>query len=184
MKFLVLGASQRIGSYNRLLAQLAGQLIREQGHEVEWLEYRGLGVPLYDDAEYALATLPASAAGIARLLQEVDGVVIATPEYNWSIPGHLKNLFDWLSCLRPYPFAGKQVLLMSASPSRRGGMLGLTQTQIPLTAMGAHVYPQYFALAQSHLALDEAGKLQEIALQEELQTIIAGFLAMTKAHSL
>lgn len=176
MSVLIFAASQREGSYNRRLAKIAAVEFEACGQEVEWLEYRGLNVPLFDDGNYTLNTLPAAAVGFVHLLEASRAVVIATPEYNWSIPGHLKNLIDWTSCLRPYPFADKPILLLSASPSRRGGLAGLIQTQIPLTAQGARVFPHFFALAQAQEALAAGDRLSDPLLDAELRELISRFI--------
>lgn len=67
------------------------------------------------------AGLPASAAEMIDAVSSVDAVLIVTPEYNWSVPGGLKNALDWLSRVQPLPLAGKPVAIWSLSPGLLGG---------------------------------------------------------------
>ena len=76
--------------------------------------------PSYDGDVEADAGVPAPAQEFCRRLQAADALMIASPEYNASMPGVLKNLIDWTSRLRPQPFNGKQAFLLSASPSMAG----------------------------------------------------------------
>ena len=85
--------------------------------------------------------------------------MIASPEYNASMPGVLKNVIDWVSRFRPQPFNGRQGLLLSASPSMAGGNRGLWALRIPLEHLGARVYPDMFSLAQAHEAFDAEGRI-------------------------
>jgi chromate reductase len=58
---------------------------------------------------------------MANAITAADGIVIVTPEYNYSVPGALKNALDWLSRVQPQPFAGKRVAIQTASPGMIGG---------------------------------------------------------------
>ncbi len=76
--------------------------------------------PLYDADLQAQGFAPAVEA-MGAAIRAADGLVIVTPEYNYSTPGVLKNAIDWLSRLPSQPFAGKPILLQSASPGALGG---------------------------------------------------------------
>ena len=114
--------------------------------------------PLYDYDVEAEAGVPLGVVSFAERLKGADGFIVASPEYNASMPGVVKNLIDWASRLRPQPFNGKQALLMSASPSMVGGNRGLWSLRIPLEHLGMRVYPDMFSLAQAHKAFG-AGSL-------------------------
>ena len=64
--------------------------------------------------------IPEGAKAFCRSLKESDACIIASPEYNASLPGYLKNSIDWVSRFRPQPFNGKQAFLLSASPAMGG----------------------------------------------------------------
>jgi NAD(P)H-dependent FMN reductase len=112
-----------------------------------------------------------------------DAIIIATPEYNYSISGALKNAFDWVSRDRPMPWRGKSVYLMSASPSPMGGIRGLWQTRIPFEGCGALVFPDMFMLAHAHEAFDENGRLRDQETMARLEREIAGFVRLAEAVS-
>jgi chromate reductase len=84
--------------------------------------------PLYDFDLQESSGFPAAANDLAAAIRQADGVLICTPEYNWSIPGVLKNAIDWVSRLKDQPFAGKPVALQSAA----GGLLGGSRAQYHL----------------------------------------------------
>jgi chromate reductase len=78
-------------------------------------------IPLYDGDGHASTGFPAAATALADAIRAADGVIICTPEYNFSLPGGLKNALDWVSRIPNQPFAGKPVAIQSASPGPLGG---------------------------------------------------------------
>lgn len=180
MKLLAFAASHRRESVNRRLAQCAAKKAREAGAEVDFAEYGDFDAPLYDDELFNPAEIPPAIARCAQRLLAVDGVILSSPEYNHSFPGSLKNLLDWLSVLKPAPLQGKTALLLSASPSLRGGMLGLAQLRTPLAALGVLVHPRVFSLSRAGDAL--AGEsLADAKLDAELGQLVGDFTRMTAA---
>ena len=111
--------SLRRGSYNRLvmaaLPSLApsGMTIKEAPPYAE--------VPLYNADVQNTSGFPAGATALADAIRAADGVIFCTPEYNFSLPGGLKNAIDWVSRMPNQPFAGKPVAIQSASPGPLGG---------------------------------------------------------------
>jgi NAD(P)H-dependent FMN reductase len=114
-------------------------------------------------------------------LEATDAFVIASPEYNGSMPGLLKNAIDWASRHRPQPFNGRHGLLVSASPSMVGGNRGLWSLRVPLEHLGARVYPDMFSLARAHTAFDAEGGIANAALAERFKRTIAGFMDLVEA---
>jgi NAD(P)H-dependent FMN reductase len=125
--------------------------------------------------------IPAGAQALCQRLRAADAFVIASPEYNASMPGLLKNLIDWTSRFRPQPFNGKQGFLMSASPSMAGGNRGLWSLRIPLEHLGSRVYPDMFSLAQAHEAFAETGHLINDVLQKRFDDTLRCFLDLVEA---
>jgi NAD(P)H-dependent FMN reductase len=125
--------------------------------------------------------VPEPATRFCRWLESADAFVIASPEYNASVPGALKNLIDWASRVRPQPFNGKQGLLMSASPSMAGGNRGLWSLRIPLEHLGSRVYPDMFSLAQAHEAFGPDGSIANNVLQARFAETIGCFLELVEA---
>jgi chromate reductase len=109
--------SLRAGSINRSALQLASQSM-PASMKMEIVEWRD--VPIFD-ADVLAKGLPPAVAALRERLRRADGVVIATPEYNFSIPGGLKNMIDWVSRGNDQPLAGKPVALLTASPGPLGG---------------------------------------------------------------
>jgi chromate reductase len=86
------------------------------------------GLPIYNFDEHQASGIPALVNTFADAIRAADGLIICSPEYNWSIPGGLKNLIDWLSRLKEVPFEGKPVALQSCA----GGLLGGSRMQYHL----------------------------------------------------
>ena len=181
MNVLAFAASLRRGSLNRKLIALAAEIAREAGAEVELADFREFELPIYDGDIDAASGLPPGGLALKRRLEAAEALIIAAPEYNYSIAGPLKNAIDWVSRARPMPWRGKSILLMAASPSPMGGIRGLWQTRIPLEGCGALVFPDMFALPHANEAFDEAGRLRDPALAERLQREVVGFVRLAEA---
>lgn len=180
LKVLVFAASLREESLNRQLAALAARIAEENGATVDHASMRDFDVPSYDgDVEQAQG-IPEGAEALRRRLSECDAFVVASPEYNNSMPGVFKNLIDWTSRFRPQPFDGKQGLLMSASPSMVGGNRGLWALRVPLEHLGARIYPDMFSLAQAHKAL-VGGDIADAALRARFEKNLQAFLSLAEA---
>jgi chromate reductase, NAD(P)H dehydrogenase (quinone) len=181
VRLLVFGASMRTGSMNDRLATLAAKVAEEKGAAVERAKMSDFECPPYDQDVETTDGLPPGARALHDKLQSVDGFVIASPEYNASMPGVLKNTIDWVSRFRPQPFNGKQALLMAASPSMSGGKVGLWALRVPLEHLGARVYPDMFALAQAHQAFDSSGRIADGKLQKWFESTIDCFIDLVEA---
>ena len=166
VRLLVFGASLREGSMNDSLASLAAAVAQEKGASVERAAMTDFECPTYDlDVELSTG-LPAGAQALHDKLVATDGFMIASPEYNASMPGVIKNLIDWVSRFKPQPLKGRHALVMSASPSMAGGNRGLWALRIPMEHLGARVYPDMFSLAQAHEAFGDDGNLKDAKLQK------------------
>ena len=180
-RFLILAASRREASLNMRLGALAANSVEAHGGVAELVSIRDFDPPSFDAEAESTVGLPAAAEAFRERLEANDAFVIASPEYNASMPGVLKNLIDWVSRHRPQPFNEKYGLLMSASPSMVGGNRGLWALRIPLEHLGARIYPDMFSLAQAHLALDEGGRIKDATLQDRFDTNIANFMDQVEA---
>lgn len=180
MKLLAFAASVREQSLNRKLIELACRIARSEGAEVDLVSFRDFDMPMYDGDQDAREGLPPGGLRLKQKLDVAEAVMIAAPEYNYSIPGPLKNAIDWTSRARPMPWRAKSMYLLSASPSPIGGIRGLWQTRIPLEGCGAVVFPDMFALAFADKAFDEKGGLKDPALAERLECEIRGFVRMAE----
>jgi chromate reductase len=109
--------SLRAGSFNRMALEFAGTVMPE-GMALDIADIRP--VPPFDGDVLARG-FPAEISVLRERIRRADAVLIATPEYNFSIPGVLKNALDWVSRGDDQPFAMKPVAIMSASPGPLGG---------------------------------------------------------------
>ena len=118
---LVICGSLRKRSYNAALARSLPALAPSGMALREAPSFAGLAVYNYD--EHQASGIPPIAVAWAKAIRSADGVIIVSPEYNWSIPGGLKNAIDWASRLKDQdqPFAGKPVALQSAATGLLGG---------------------------------------------------------------
>ena len=119
---LVICGSLRKGSLNRAIVNTLPALAPDGMRFTEAPSFAGL--PIYD-ADLQADGFPPAVEAMGEAIRTADGVIIVTPEYNYSVPGGLKNAIDWISRLPNQPFAGKPVALQSAS----GGILGGARMQ-------------------------------------------------------
>lgn len=164
--------SLRAGSFNAMALRLAGQSLPE-GAALEVLDWRS--VPPFD-ADVLARGMPPAVAALRDRIRRADGLIIATPEYNFSIPGMLKNLIDWLSRGDDQPLAGKPVAILSAS----GGPLGGARVQYDLrkvllfvNAM-ALVKPEVF-IGQAQTKFSADGACTDTATREFVSAQMQAF---------
>jgi chromate reductase len=177
MRILGISGSLRRDSHNTKLLRAAAELL-PRGVELEL--YDGLkAVPPYDEDD---DTDPAPAA-VARLRMAIagaDAVLIATPEYNSSIPGQLKNALDWAS--RPGPtnvLRNKPVAVIGASIGAFGAVWSQGELRKVLAAIGARVVDAEVALGHAHERFDDEGRLSEEDLRIQLQDTVDVLVAET-----
>ncbi len=180
LRVLVFSASLRVGSLNTKLARLAARRAEQWGATVDLAAMRDFDAPSYDADVEANEQVPAGARELNRRLTECDAFVIASPEYNASMPGLLKNLIDWTSRLRPQPFHERHGLLLSASPSMAGGRMGLWCLRVPLEHLGARIFPDMFSLAMAHKAFS-GDEIADATLKHRFENNVKAFLELAEA---
>jgi NAD(P)H-dependent FMN reductase len=180
VRVLVVGASLSSTSLNNRLAGLAAKLVTDKGGTSDLTTIDQFDCPFYDRDIEVETGPPVGAHRFCERLKAADALIVASPEYNSSMPATIKNLIDWVSRFRPQPFNGKQALLMSASPSMVGGNRGLWALRVPFEHLGTRVYPDMFSLAQAHQAWD-GDRLKDAALTERLDRTLGCFLDLVEA---
>jgi chromate reductase, NAD(P)H dehydrogenase (quinone) len=174
-----LSGSLRRNSHNRRLLAAAARALPP---EVVYEEWRGLAsVPPYD-ADLDVGPAPAAVYELRAALGGADAVLIATPEYNHSLPGQLKNALDWAS--RPFPdnaLHGTPAAVIGASTSIFGGVWAQAEVRKTLGAIGARVIDEELAVAQAHEAFEADGSLRDPELQAGLDHILAQLVAAARA---
>jgi chromate reductase len=146
MQILGIAGSLRAGSYNRQLLRLAAETLPDGVELAVWEGLRDL--PAFDEDDENTHSL--TVAGFRSAVAAADCVLIATPEYNGSIPGALKNALDWGS--RPVAtsaFRGKPVAVIGASPGAFGGVWAHAETRKVLGLMGARVVEAELSLGKA-----------------------------------
>lgn len=186
---LAFSGSTREGSTNKKVSNLAVLGAEEAGVEVKLIDLRDYSMPLYDGDLEEREGLPEKAKELKKLFIECDGFIIASPEYNSSISGVLKNSIDWVSRKEEddeaplVAFTGKAAVIMSASPSGLGGIRGLVTLRYILGNIGVHVLPGQKCLPNAYEAFDEQGVLKsnkDVAGFKKLGRELAEFLIRNK----
>lgn len=181
---LVFAGSTRTGSVNRRLAHAAGDLAVAAGATVTRLDLADFDIPLYNGDVEAAGT-PRDVLRLKEVLHAHPAWVIASPEYNGSYSGLLKNAIDWAS--RPVqgdanwavgnkPFAGKVVGLLAASPGPLGGLRGMLHLSPLLAQLQCWVAPKQYALGGAGTAFGPEGQLvnepQRTAVEGVVQQVL------------
>lgn len=178
MRILALNGSLRSGSLNgRLLDAAARALPTDVVLERCELVAR---LPLFDE-DLETDPLPDPVQRFQDALREADAVLIASPEYNGSLTGPLKNALDWAS--RPggaAAIAGRPVAVIGASPSRFGAAWAQAETRRIVDRIGARVVPLELPVAGAGEAFDPDGDLRDAALARRLQALIGALVALAR----
>jgi chromate reductase len=176
MKVLAISGSLRRDSLNTRLLRAAADLA-PSGVEVELLDPSVLKeLPIYDQDDDT-DTPPVAARRLRGSIRLADAILIATPEYNGSIPGVLKNAIDWAS--RPFPdnaVKGKPVAVIGASTGLFGAVWAQAEARKALKIAGADVLEGEVPVGQAHAAFTGEGRLSEPEVQAALDELI-GVLA-------
>lgn len=173
MRIAAISGSLRAGSHN-------GELLRAAAAAappgIEVVVYDGLkDVPPYDADDDLPGDQPLAVGRLKAALAEADAVLVATPEYNHSIPGVLKNALDWVSRpLAESPLRGKPAVVLSAGTGIFGGVWAAAETRKVLSALGATVLEDTVALAKAHERL-QGGADEELGA--ELRAVLEALAA-------
>ena len=175
MRVLAISGSLRDASNNTALLRA---LREEAPSSVEIEIWNGLKeIPPYDQDDDVVPG-PVSVETFRELVREVDAVFFATPEYNSSVPGALKNALDWASRpLATSAFRNKPVAVISSSAGAFGGVWAAAELRKVLGAMGARVTEAELSVGHAHEKFDEVGRLTDEdvrqGLRDALQTLVA-----------
>jgi NAD(P)H-dependent FMN reductase len=178
MKIVALSGSLRRASFNTALLR-AARSVAPAGVEIEIATLHG--VPLYDGDVEATSGVPEVVQRLKDVLRQANGVLIASPEYNGSIPGVLKNGIDWMS--RPPSdiakvFGKRPVGLIGATPGRGGTRLAQAAWLPVLRQLGmVPFFESSLFLDGAREKFDEAGQLVDAKILELLERYVAGFAA-------
>lgn len=174
MKILAISGSLRKDSLNTQLLKTVAEFV-DQGTSIEVFDLAD--IPLYS-GDLDGDTKPVPVQALLDAIADADGMLIATPEYNYSIPGVLKNAIDWAS--RPAfnsVMCGKPTGVVSSSMSSLGGARAQVHLRDILAATLTPVYlAPDFALASAHTAFDKEGRLIDEATRNFLKRYMTGYI--------
>ena len=170
MKILAVSGSLRSGSWNTMLLENAAELLPADA-KLELFE--GLrAVPPYDE-EDDVQPAPPAGARFRDAIAGADALLFATPEYNSSVPGQLKNALDWASRpLATNPLRNKPVAVVGASKGAFGAVWAQAELRKVLAATGARVVEGEVAVGHAHDRFDGDGRLVDENLREELAEVV------------
>ncbi|HUA77264.1 MAG TPA: NADPH-dependent FMN reductase [Acetobacteraceae bacterium] len=139
--------------------------------------------PLYD-ADIQAEGFPPAVTAMAARIAAADGIIIVTPEYNYSIPGGLKNAIDWLSRPSPQPFAGKPVALASGSMGMLGGARAQYHLRQTMVFLDAYVLNRPEVIIPSiQTKIDANGELTDQTVRDFISTQLKSFAAFIRRLS-
>jgi chromate reductase len=170
MNVLAISGSLRSDSLNTKLLLAAGDLAE---NEVRLELYDGLKeIPPYDE-EDDVEPASAAVAAFRDAIAGADAILFATPEYNSSVPGHLKNALDWASRpLATNPLRNKPVAVVGASTGAFGAVWAQAELRKVLSAIGARPTEGELALGHAREKFDDEGRLLDENLVEQLRAVV------------
>jgi len=175
LDIVALSGSLRAGSFNARLLEIAKDLAPKDA-EIEIYDYSD--VPLYN-GDLDDANAPAAVQHLRERIRRADAVLIATPEYNFSVPGVLKNALDWAS--RPAgksALNGKPAAVIGASTGMFGAVWAQAETRKVLGALGGRVVEAELPVAKAAELAVEDGRLElDPQLSEQLEQILSELVA-------
>jgi chromate reductase len=176
-KILVFAGSIRNGAFSVRTADAAIMELVQQGAEVTRISLADYPLPIMDQDLEKEKGVPDNALKLGRLIAAHDAFLIASPEYNSSIPPLLKNTLDWVSRVRkdgarPFkPYAGKVAALCSSSDGNFAGVRGLYHLRAVLMACQVEVITPQCSVARAADAFDEKGQFKEERLRHAMETV-------------
>jgi len=175
LRVLAISGSLRAESNNTALLRA---LREEAPEDVEVIIWDGLrAIPPYDGDDDVIPA-PMEVAALRELVRDVDAVFFATPEYNSSIPGALKNALDWASRpLATNAFRNKPVAVIGSSAGAFGGVWAAAELRKVLGAMGARVTDVELAVGHASEKFDDERRLADDEIRETLRESLATLLA-------
>jgi chromate reductase, NAD(P)H dehydrogenase (quinone) len=182
MKILAVAGSLRPDSWNRRLLLAAAELLPA---DAELELYDGLkAVPPYDEPD-DVQPAPPAVARFRDAIAGADALLFATPEYNSSVPGQLKNAIDWASRpLATNPLRNKPVAVVGASTGAFGAVWAQAELRKVLAATGARVVEGEIALGHAPQRFDEQGRLLDENVREELAELVEALADTARARAL
>jgi chromate reductase, NAD(P)H dehydrogenase (quinone) len=180
MRVLGISGSLRRDSFNSGLLRAAADLL-PPGAELEVFDELK-AIPPYD-ADDDVEPAPAAVAALRDAIADADAVLVATPEYNASIPGVLKNALDWAS--RPHAtnvLRGKPAAVVGASTGMFGAVWAQAETRKVLSTIGARVLDAELPVPEGDERFDAEGTLQDPEVEEQLAEVVGALVEAAESR--
>jgi chromate reductase, NAD(P)H dehydrogenase (quinone) len=177
VRILAVCGSLRGGSWNKKLLREGAEFCRAAGAVVTELDLREYSLPIYD-AEIQEHSFPENGVRLKKIFSEHNGLLLASPEYNGSYSGALKNTIDWVSRATPgekganLSFKGMVGAMMTTSPGALGGFRGLVPLRMLLQAIGVLVLTEQVAIPGAAEAFGPDGKLVDNKRRETVEALV------------
>jgi len=177
MKVLGIVGSLRRGSYNKLMLRAAAEL---KPTEMEIEEFDLAPIPPYND-DVKAEGFPAAVRQLGDRIRAADALLICTPEYNYSVPGVLKNAIDWVSRLPDQPFNEKPAAIMGASTGRLGTARAQYHLRQTAVFVNLHILnrPEVM-IAGAASAFDASGRLGDEGARKLIAELLVNLSAWTR----
>ncbi len=178
MNIVAISGSLRKESFNTALLQALAQYMPSNvNYSIKNLD----GIPLYNGDDEVTHGIPDTVVKLREEIQNAAGVIIATPEYNNSIPGVLKNAIDWLTrppaAIKP-TFHGRKVALTGATPGQGRTVLAQAAFLPIFRTLGVQLFPGFLSIGNAAQVLDPKRRVFLAAEHEEsAKKFVTGFLS-------
>lgn len=176
-RILVFAGSIRTGAYSGRTADAAQRALALQGAEVTRISLADYPLPIMDQDLEKEKGVPENAMRLGRLIATHDGFLIASPEYNSSIPPLLKNTVDWVSRIRKdggvpfHPYVGKVAALCSSSDGNFAGVRGLYHLRSVLMNCQVEIITPQCSVPRAQDAFDDNGEFRDEQLRKRMELV-------------
>ncbi|WP_242447060.1 NADPH-dependent FMN reductase [Nitrosomonas supralitoralis] len=183
IKIIGITGSLRSGSFNTALLRAAKEMAPNNvAFEIETLK----GIPLYDGDIESAEGIPETVITLQEKIAAADGLLLATPEYNNSIPGVFKNALDWLS--RPPSatarvFGSRPVAIIGTTPGGFGTVLSQNAWLPVLRTLGTHPwFGGRLLVSRAHQVFNESGEMVDEKVRKQLADFLIGFVEFIQVN--
>lgn len=177
MNILVFDTSYSSKSLNiKLLSFIKKLLLKSTDAEVEYLDLKKYDIGLFNEEDIENFLIPENVKIINQKIIFSDALIISTSERAGSMTSNFKNLLDWLSFVSPLGLKFKNILLVSCSEAKDGGLSGFHHTKFSLEALENFIYPKSFILGNARHKFDDKNNINDFKVLSKLQSTLTSFV--------
>ncbi|MBI5060219.1 NAD(P)H-dependent oxidoreductase [candidate division KSB1 bacterium] len=180
LRIATIAGSLRMGSYNRMLIELAEGYLEQTDVEIDRLDLRDFPLPVYDGDIEEKHGLPQAAWTLKARLAAAHGVLIAAPEYNHGMSGMFKNMIDWTSRGNSNPWESKVISLMGATDGPWGTLRAMPQYRQTFLSLGALLHPQFLSVPYANKVWQADGEMVDQTVAPRVEKHVRRFVDLTR----